>query len=152
VSNELNGVSEWLYARLTDDPDGVASDGQPYQGLNSLVRGRVYQFLVPEGGGFPCAVFTFLSGRDLKGTGGRRVFSRGLFHVKGICEGNSFTVAGKIADRIDARLQQSEGAEGGIVIGCNRERVLQAVDDDEGVRHNTLGGEYAFWISAGIAP
>lgn len=146
--NELNSVAVWLYNRLANDPDGQDASGNPYSGLSTLVGGRVYEFIAPEGATYPLIVFTFLSGRDIKGGGGRRIISRGLFHVKAICTGNSFGPSGSIADRVDALLVQDESAEGNIVIGCNRERVLQSVDEDEGVRHNTLGGEYTFWISA----
>lgn len=144
---ELGTVARWIYARLASDADGEDANGNPYQGLASLVGGRVYEFLVPENGDYPCVVFSHLAGRDVVGTGARRIFSRSSYHVKAICKGNSFGPCAPLAARIDALLQQAQDVTDPVVLGVHRVGPVQSADQDEGVRYNHLGGEYTFFMA-----
>lgn len=144
---ELGAVARWIYARLASDADGEDAEGNAYQGLASLVGGRVYEFMVPENGDYPCVLFTHLTGRDVVGTGARRIFSRSAYHVKAICKGNSFGPCAPIAARIDALLQQAQDVTDPVVLGVHRVGAVQSAGQDDGVRYNNLGGEYTFFMA-----
>ncbi len=143
MASELNPVAAWIYERLAHDPDGVDGRGRAYRGLDSLVAGRIYEMRVPQDGGFPCVVFAFHSGRDRRGTGGARVCTRLLYQVKGIDVGEDFTAVGRIADRIDALLQQAQDRDDPTVIGVSRTDPVQYMDEADGVEHVHQGGMYS---------
>lgn len=130
---EITTVDAWLYATLSADAT-----------LTGLVGTRIYLDQAPEGASFPFVVFQLQAAeRDLVVIGGGRVWSSGLWLVRGVDKATSFTTLKSIEARIDALLHAKSGSvTGGTVYECVREEPFRLTEVVDRVRYLHLGGIY----------
>lgn len=112
---------------------------------------KIYADQAPQGTAFPYVILAFLSSPDTEVVGGYRVHTRPLYLVKAVTEGNSWSTAGTIADRIDDVLQQAAGtrpAQGIEVQSIVREGIVRYIEtppQGQPIRH--YGGQYRCFVS-----
>jgi len=126
-------VEQWLYALLTGDtgPDGV----------HTLVGGRIYSYVAPQGAELPYVVYSYQGGYDVRGVGPARIMVSAVYQIKAIGQGHSFAPLQPVADRLDALLQGASGSVlDGHVLMCVREQPVAYVEISAGVPYRHLGG------------
>lgn len=140
--NELQAAAKWLYTTLA-----------AHAGVSALVGTRVYEGRRPPGTALPAIVFQHLGGADRRAMGAdKRLFSRPVFLVKAIAEGESYASADAIASAIDAALQgvggtATVGDQDYTIRGCERlepVRYLEAASDQ--TRFNHSGGQFRLFV------
>lgn len=125
-------VNQWIYETLSGDAT-----------IASLVGTRIYEGLAPQGAALPFVVFQFMAGADVVAVGAVRVMNSGLYQVKAICQGESYSPAAAIADRIDTLLQGANGSvSDGVIYGCTREQPLTLIEQEHGIQYRHVGGLY----------
>lgn len=130
---EVTTVDTWIYGTLSVDA-----------GLLALVSTRIYLDVAPEGASFPFVVFQLQTPeRDLVTLGARRVWSTGMWLVRGVDKATSFTTLKSIEARIDALLHGVSGSvTGGTVYESVREMPFRLTEVVDRVRYLHLGGIY----------
>lgn len=127
-------VDKWLYSIFSTDAQIIAA------GNKAVVAGRT-----PTGVGFPYISFNLQSGRDITGTGAKRLMSRPLYQIEAISRGGVTSDFAAIVARID-ELLENKTAEifDGYVFGARRtqeiNRIEQGANPDEYFKH--VGGLY----------
>ena len=141
--NELSPLAKALYSIFDADPK-----------FHNRVGDRFYEEAVPQGASLPGAVFAHQAGNDINGAFGARLATRGLYQVKGICEGDSFAPIEGISDDIDRLLHglnqykyETTNADDEpvsiTITGVIRTGTLKYSETDaDGVRYNHQGGIY----------
>ena len=121
--NESTRIDRWLATVLKADAT-----------LNAAVGGRVFEGNVPVKDPpyvYPAVVFASLGfGDDSPATGqSGRLVASGRYVVKGIAEGNSYTVLQTIADRIESVLNAKRGGAADVgIVWCVRKRPFKMKD------------------------
>lgn len=132
---EVLSAEKWIYATLAADVT-----------LTGLVSTRIYADRIPQdvASPFPCVVFSYLTGRDLRGVGTWRAWSNFLYIVRGVHETEDFSGSLKtIADRIDAVLHGASGSSSeGTVWAAWREEPYRMPEATDGRSIAHLGGIY----------
>ncbi len=134
-------VEQWLYGLLTGD-GGTG-------GVNTLVGGRIYAYVAPEGSTFPLIIYSRQAGHDVAGVGPARIMASEVYQVKVI--GKATTVAFRaikpIADRIDTLLQGAGGTVvDGRVLSCVREQGVSYIENSGSDVYSHLGGLYRIQV------
>lgn len=133
---ETSAAEKWIYSKLAADA-----------ALTAIVGTRIYHDRIPQdvANPYPCVVFAYQSGRDVRGVGAWRAWSNLLYVVRGIDEtedylGNLQT----IANRIDAVLHGASGTTSeGTVWASVREEPFRMSEEGPGGRiFGHLGGIY----------
>lgn len=126
MASEISRIESWIYSRLSSDT-GVDR-------LNTLVNGRIYPYLIPQGvvaaNGYPSVIYSLQAGRDVQGLGTNRLMTRPLYLVKVISRGAPNTAAKSAADRIDALLTVASSVKDGYVFSGRREQSISYLETD----------------------
>lgn len=123
--DELTRVDAWLQTTLTGDAT-----------LATLVDGRVFADIAPQGTPGPFIVHQFQGGADNIGNGGNRVLVNGVWLVRVVAQTDSYLPLQPIADRIDAVLHRGAG---GAVLTCTSEQPYRLTESAEGASWRHLG-------------
>lgn len=100
-------------------------------GVNTLVGGRIYRDLVPQGALLPAITITLVSSVPTNTLGGRRVFQNVLVDVRVVTDGTVYGNA--IADRVDAVLQNTSGLKDTVhVVELVQDAVQAFIENDSG--------------------
>lgn len=141
--NETVRAERWLFSRLSGD--GGAG------GLNTLVGGRIYAYVAPQGVQSPLVVYSYQSGYDVRGVGPTRVMASLLYQIKAVGVGTTpqLLALQSVADRIDWLLQAASGtvADGRVLV-CVREGGVSYIETDNSVVYTHLGGLYRLLVRA----
>lgn len=125
-------AESWLYSVLTGDA-----------GLNTVVGGRVYSYVAPQGAAMPFVIYQQQGAHDVAGVGPVRIMASMLYTVKVVGEGASFAAIEAAANRIDAVLQAASGSNvRGVVVSCVRESPFSLVESTPQGQFRHLGGIY----------
>lgn len=135
MSADVTRLDEWMYGLFSGS--GV---------VNSLVGGRIYGDMAPQGATFPLVLFSFLGGADKVITFSAR-FTNAIYLVRAVGKGSSYESIETLADAIDVLMGNSVPANGLVVrdiriASCNREQPHQRKDMESGVPMVYLGGFY----------
>jgi hypothetical protein len=107
--------------------------------LQTLVDDRIYEEVAPEQSLFPCIVFQFVSGLDVKNASVDPVMVDEVWIVKAIGQGNDFLAIEPIVTQIGQILHKTFGTG---VIGCVQEEPFRYTEFDNGVIYKHLGYYY----------
>lgn len=90
--NELSTLAKFIYNTAINDADYFAHFGT-----------RFREEVLPNGLDVtqPVAMFVGVSHRDIKGAYGQRLYTKDVYHIKGVVEGDDFSLLGNCADDID---------------------------------------------------
>lgn len=125
-------IEQWLTATLMGDATLAAAVGT-----------RCYGYLAPQKATYPLLLFNLMDGDDVMGVGTARVMFTGLYQIKAVGQGPSFTAIKAIADRIDAVLHGATGSVvDGAILACTRERPIAYVEVSGETQYRHLGGLY----------
>jgi hypothetical protein len=135
VSADISRIDQWIYGILGGD-----------LALSTLVSGRVYGDMAPQGAAMPLVLFSFLGGAD-KVLTLRTRFTNAIYLVRAVASGSSYNTIEGIADRLDLLLTTSLSDQGFVlrdirVSSCSREQPHQRKDMENGVPVVYLGGFY----------
>lgn len=134
---EINAIDRWLFTTLTGDA-----------ALTAVIGTKVYADIVWQATPPiepPYAIYSMLSGVDLRVVGPYRVWSDCLYIVKMVAESNTFAGVLKTgADRIEAVINVKSGSNvDGIVDNCYRVQPLRLAEPPVNGRiYRQLGGIY----------
>jgi len=134
MSADVTRIDQWIYSTLSSNAT-----------LNTLVGGRIYGDMAPQGATFPLILFSFLGGAD-KVLTFRSRFTNAIYLIRAVGRGSSFNSVEEVADGIDTLLSQIP--DNGIVVrdiriaSCTREQPHQRKDMESGVPTVYLGGFY----------
>jgi hypothetical protein len=131
-------AEEWLVTRLAANP-----------AIAVLVGDRIFVDSIPGRGNatFPLVFITGSPDPDLLLTGGVRVWTEGLYAVRGVARGQSYKEVAPLASAIDEALHNKSGSTAdGTILGCLREQVMKMPESDNGVAYRHLGGLYRVWV------
>lgn len=137
--NELGLTAKFIRQTLLADPV-----------VTSLVQTRIHRNRAPKGSGLPYIVFTLVISRDKNAIGAKnRLFTRPLYTIKAVTEGEDDTTGDAIATAIDDALTGKSdfiGADGLIKLGVFREEPFDFAEEQEGVQYNHIGGQYRIFV------
>jgi len=134
MSADITRIDEWMYNLFKNNGS-----------VNSLVGGRIYGDMAPQGTTYPLVLFAFLGGAD-KVITFRSRFTNAIYLVRAVGRGSSFEPLEPIADRLDALL--GTVPDNGTIVrdiriaSCSREQPHQRKDMENGVATVYLGGFY----------
>ncbi len=134
-------VEQWLCELLTGD----TGEG----GVSTLVGGRIYAYVAPEGSAFPLVIYSRQAGHDVAGVGSARIMASEVYQVKVIGRAAAvlFNAIKAIADRIDSLLQGASGSVvDGQILSCVREQVVSYVENSGSDVYSHLGGLYRIQV------
>ncbi len=134
-------VEQWLYGLLAGDT-GVG-------GVSTLVGGRIYAYIAPEGSAFPLVVYSRQAGHDVAGVGSARIMASEVYQVKVIGKGSTvgFEAIRPVADRLDSLLQGASGSVvDGQILSCVREQGISYVESSGSGVYSHLGGLYRIQV------
>lgn len=107
--------------------------------LQSLVNNRIFEEIAPAVTPFPCVVFQFVSGLDVKNASVDPVMIDEVWIVKTIGLGNDFVAIEPIVTRIGEILHKASGTG---VIGCVQEEPFRYTENENGVIYKHLGNYF----------
>lgn len=141
MANQLVGAAAFIASRLKADT-----------ALAAIVGDRVYHDAAPQGAAYPFCLFNCLAATDTLGNDAALIFSRPLYAVRVVVDGNSLAGAQAAANRIDAVLPGRNVAVtiGGVayqVHGCHREEPLVYQEEAGGKTYTHLGGKYRLHLT-----
>jgi hypothetical protein len=155
-SREVAGWTVVLVNDLTNTllpltGNGAALTG-PGAALNVAQRARVWSDVAPQGAPFPYIITQLQSAVDVVATGPYRVMVNTTYLVKGIAQGQIYSLPlQQIANRSDALLQaqQADSVQGGgRIVSCVRQRPFRLTEASNGVQYRQLGGIYDINVQA----
>lgn len=132
---ETLAVKQWLYGVLSADTT-----------IKSYVSTRIYDTVAPQGATYPFVIIaTMAPGNDLQVVGAARIWTEGVWLVKGVAQAATFGGnLQSLAARMDALLHKAQGTvSNGTVYACVRQQPFEQVEVVEGgVQYRHLGGVY----------
>lgn len=137
MSAEHSRVTGWIW-------DTIQADATLAAALGGVADIRLYAEEAPQNAIAPMVLYAFLGGSDQL-IGSNRL-SNGLWLVRVLGEGESYSIIEDLADRVDNRLTNMPAA--GIffrdihILSCGREQPHQRKDITFGVPTIYLGGFY----------
>lgn len=135
--DDTSRVAAYLHRVMVEDEE-----------MAELVEDRVFDGISPTPRIPPMVVFQQQTPLRSVSTGvGRyKVMATGLYVIRGIVQGASFTPAVPIADRISELFDKVvAGVQDGITLDMAREEDFKMLDVDEGVQYRHLGGMFRVW-------
>ena len=133
MSADLASVDEWIYDVLSNDLQ-----------LSTMVSGRIYSNLAPQGAALPMVIFAFLGGSDKIQTFRSR-FTNAIYLIRAINQSSSIKALRTIADRVDELLfvpEQGVFINDILISTVIREQPHERADMENGVPTVYLGGFY----------
>ncbi|WWT39949.1 tail completion protein [Microcystis phage Mae-JY09] len=136
----MDAVATGLYSRLSGDTTGGTS-------LAGLGMTAVYQGLAPQSAVYPYVVFQLADGEDRRVLGARATIWQDWI-VRAWDVGDSHKRAKRLADRIDALLDEGEASltvAGYTVLSVRRIRALPDTtehDENQGLLYRASGARY----------
>lgn len=136
MGDEASRVEQWLYSTLSGDA-----------ALTVLVGTRIYSETAPPSTSSPLLVYSMQSAHDVAGASAQRIMIDGLWLIKAVTTGASYSPLTPIMDRVDALLHRSDGGTAGtaIVFTSVREYPVRYHEITDGVGYRHLGGVYRIW-------
>ncbi len=132
---ETGVIETWLYGLLTGDTT-----------LNAQNGGRVYGYLAPMGAALPLTVFQPQSLSDVPAIGSH-AFARNLYTVKMVGKTDDMAALQAGSDRIDALLEGTIVASGGLQLRMRRQMAVSYVETQDNTRFAHLGAVYRIYAS-----
>lgn len=129
MPSEVSAVDQWIYNTLVNDPV-----------IQALVGDRVYDTTVPEEGNFPCVIFAYIDGDDIRGTGGKRLAVWFRYRIEGMAESRTYDPVRPISNQIDTLLNLDQLATVDTVAGIARTSEVKRDEPEDG--RVALGGIY----------
>lgn len=135
---ELNGIAAWIYSKLAG-----SSIVTNFVGLHPTEKiPNIYETVGIEGATYPMVIFKRLTGRNVNGTAGRRVFDSAFYEIVVIDENQgSYAGVEPVANELDALMYQAQDTLDPLVAGCTTVASVQRVENDDGKRRNVEGVE-----------
>lgn len=132
---EAQRVARYVYAALSGDTGAG--------GVSTLVSGRIYRDVIPQGAALPALTITVASSVDVLTLEGTRVFASVLVDVRVTGEGADYGALNTVADRADAVLQGAGGLQvDAQVVKLRREAVQAFVEEDSGKLYSHIVATY----------
>jgi hypothetical protein len=130
-------LETWIRSQLLGSED-----------LEEIVGERIYADQAPQGAQRPFVVYQMLSAVDDNTGDARRDLTTCIYQVKVVDDGEDKLLAAQAAELVDDTLHDKSDTQGGIVIDCVREEMINLpVFDRETARHyRQVGGLYRIWI------
>ena len=134
--NEGNGVSTYIYSRLSQD-----SRVQTLIGKHPTLKiWQVYEVQAPQDAAHPFIVYIPQTPQMARGTGGKKIFRTCNYIIKAVGTGDSFSPVAEIANLIDEIMHKDQLLDDSeVVAGCSVVSDLQYSTVEDGVRYNHMG-------------
>jgi hypothetical protein len=139
--HELRAVDKFLTDNLRAETELTALIGDE----------SFYSDVAPKGTPPPYVLHQFITGEDTNAIGAIRIFTKPLYLVKVVTEGESYKEAGILITLVERAIvgKQQVITIDGIdwqIMGCHRERPIRFPQFFDGVRYNHLGGQYRIFV------
>lgn len=156
--NELKAVNTYIYEQLLAQGGGLTALVNTTGGFFKAFAGPAPRdcatkdeddIITVETVEPPFIIWELVDNKDVNALGRTRIFSRPIVVVRAVTRSSSFDSAAAIANYIDAALHNSptdEPISGTLVMGFDRQSVVQVAEVVNGVRWNYVGATYRGFV------
>jgi hypothetical protein len=133
---ETFAVRKWIYELLSQDAS-----------LNGLIGDKIYHNVAEPSAQPPYVIYSVLSSDDVTGIGSFRIMNEATVLVKAVGEGASTLPLKDVVNRIDEILHGASGAaDGHYILGCEREKVVEYSEYDQGRLWHYVGCQWRIYV------